>query len=300
MEAFENLLHEKLDFFCPVKEVKLSSQDKDFITAELKTIHRQKSREYTKRGKTEKYKELEKRFHTKYKLEAQKYLEKNVSELKESNPGKAYSVLKKMGAQPGDCVDLNTFTLPNHESENLTIEESAERIATHFAQISQEFEPLDVKCLPNYVQTKLLGKDEPPAISDYDAYRKMRAAKKPKSGVPNDLPKLIVQEFSPELSKPVCRIISTITKTGLWPSQWKLEHITAIGKIPRPESEDDLRPISLTPFFSKVTEQFVVMWILEYIKDKIYFRQYGGSKGNSIAHYLIEFMNFYPLQTGQP
>ena len=142
------------------------------------------------------------------------------------------------------------------------------------------------------MQTKLLEKDEPPAISDYDAYRKMRAAKKPKSGVPNDLPKLIVQEFSPELSKPVCRIISTIAKTGLWPSQWKLEHITAIGKIPRPESEDDLRPISLTPFFSKVTEQFVVMWILEYIKDKIDFRQYGGSKGNSIAHYLIEFINF--------
>ena len=71
--------------------------------------------------------------------------------------------------------------------------------------------------------------------------------------------------------------------------------MTAIGKIPIPETEDDLRPISLTPFFSKVTEHFVVMWLLEYIGEKIDFRQYGGIKGNSITHYLIEFLNFILL-----
>ena len=51
-----------------------------------------------------------------------------------------------------------------------------------------------------------------------------------------------------------------------------------------PESEDELRPISLTAYFSKVTEHFVVMWLMEFIKDKIDFRQYGGIKGNSITH----------------
>ena len=68
--------------------------------------------------------------------------------------------------------------------------------------------------------------------------------------------------------------------------------MTPIGKIPMPETEDDLRPISLTPFFSKVTEHFVVMWLLDYIGEKIDFRQYGGTRGNSITHYLIEFINF--------
>ena len=85
--------------------------------------------------------------------------------------------------------------------------------------------------------------------------------------------------------------MSNIAKTGEWPQQWKLEHIVPIGKIVVPESEDDLRPISLTAFFSKVTEHFVVMWLMEVIKDKIDFRQYGGLKGNSITHYLIEFIN---------
>ena len=48
----------------------------------------------------------------------------------------------------------------------------------------------------------------------------------------------------------------------------------------------------MTPFFSKVMEHFVVAWILEIIGHKIDFRQYGGMKGNSISHYLIELINF--------
>ena len=68
--------------------------------------------------------------------------------------------------------------------------------------------------------------------------------------------------------------------------------MTPLVKIPQPESEDDLRPISLTNFFSKVAEHFVVMWLLQYIGDKLDFRQYGVIKGNSITHYIIEFINF--------
>ena len=83
------------------------------MTGELKTIARLKSREYNKRGKTVKYKGLEKQFTDKYNIEAEKYLRKNMDELMECKPGQAYSVLKRMGAQPGDCIDSNTFTLPS-------------------------------------------------------------------------------------------------------------------------------------------------------------------------------------------
>ena len=34
------------------------------------------------------------------------------------------------------------------------------------------------------------------------------------------------------------------------------------------------------------------MWLLKFIEKQIDFRQYGGMKGNSITHYLIEFVNF--------
>ena len=60
----------------------------------------------------------------------------------------------------------------------------------HFATISQEYPPLDVTSLPERVQTKLECVESPPTVSDYEAYRQIRAAKKPRSGVPNDLPRL--------------------------------------------------------------------------------------------------------------
>ena len=120
----------------------------------------------------------------------------------------------------------------------------------------------------------------------------MIRAKKPRSGTQYDLPKEIMQEFCPEIAGPLTKLINQIFESGEWPSHWKLEHVVSIPKIPVPESEDDLRPISLTPFFSKVTEHFIVEWLLEFIGPKIDFRQYGGLKGNSVAHYIIEFINF--------
>ena len=287
--VFEGILMEKLNKYCPVKSMKISSQDKAWITKDLKILKRKKSREYTKRGKSEKYNDLSKLFKEKYKIEAGKYLRRNMDELMESRPGQAYKILKRMGAQPGDGDDIN-FTLSTHESENLSPQESAERIATYFSTISQEFSPLTTQNLPDRVLDRLASKQAPPTISEYDTYIKIKAAKKPQSGVPGDLPQPILKEFMPELAAPVSKIINNIFQTCQWPTQWKLEYVTPIGKTPHPETEDDLRPISLTNFFSKVTEHFVVMWLLKYVGDKIDFRQYGGMKGNSTTHYLIEFI----------
>ena len=181
-----------------------------------------------------------------------------------------------MGAQPGDCIDANTFTLPTHESESLSEAQSAERIADYFSRISQEFPPLDVKLLPERVREKIESESSPPDFSTYDVYVKVKSAKKPRCGVPGDLPSQIVREFAPELATPVHHIISSIVQSCQWPAQWRQEWVTPIGKVSSPKTKDDLRPISLTPFFSKVTEKFVVMWLLEYIGDKIDFRQYGG------------------------
>ena len=122
--------------------------------------------------------------------------------------------------------------------------------------------------------------------------KQSRQQKKPRSGVPNDKPKAIIQDFAPELAGPVSKIINSIAVTGEWPSHWKIEHIVPIPKVAHPKCENDLRPISLTPFLSKVAEKIVVKWLWEFIGDKIDFRQYGGQKGNATSHYIIEFLKF--------
>ena len=111
--------------------------------------------------------------------------------------------------------------------------------------------------------------------------------KKPNSVIPGDLPSFIIKEFMVELANPISKLLNNIVQTFTYPEQWKIEYITPISKIPIPLSEDDLRPIALTAFFSKVMEQFIVKWLLEFIGDKMDFRQYGGTKENSISHYLF-------------
>ena len=96
-----------------------------------------------------------------------------------------------LGAQPGDCSEDQAFTLPAHQ--NLTAQQSAERIAEHFAAISQEYTPLNINLLPVRVAERLGDNTNPPIITEYDCYRKLQKAKKPKAVIPGDLPNTIVK-----------------------------------------------------------------------------------------------------------
>ena len=180
---------------------------------------------------------MKKEFDKKFKHEAQKYLERNLEGLRESNPGQAFKVLKRLGAKPGDCTDLSTFSLPVFESENLSDQQAAERLAEYFAAISGEFPPLATNALPARVQEKLRSKEKPPILTEYDVYCKIKAAKKPRSGVPGDFPKLITQEFLPELSAPASRIINSMFQSYEWPEHWKIENVIPIAKTTPPEND---------------------------------------------------------------
>ena len=92
---------------------------------------------------------------------------------------------------------------------------------------------------------------------------------KPKSVISGDIPSVVLKAFGAELARPLSD--NKIIQTAKWPQQYKVEHITPIGKISEPKSEDDLRPISLTYSFSKILEQLVVSWLLEYVGHKMDF-----------------------------
>ena len=57
-------------------------------------------------------------------------------------------------ARPDDDHSC-TLTQPKHAEEDLTAFESSNRISKFFGSISQEYSPLNVKILPEYVQHKL-------------------------------------------------------------------------------------------------------------------------------------------------
>ena len=136
---FEATIMQKLETYLPQKITKLGIEDKPFMNSELKTLKRRRMREYRSKGKSKKYLKLQQEYDEKFLKAAKNFMRKNIDSLKETNPGQAYSILKKMGAMPGECEGGSTFMLPLHE--NFTHLEAADKIAEHFLKISREFPP---------------------------------------------------------------------------------------------------------------------------------------------------------------
>ena len=65
-----------------------------------------------------------------------------------------------------------------------------------------------------------------------------------------------------------------------------------INKVPVPQSEDELRNLGLTAFFSKRFEWFLIQWIWPYISPHIDHDQLGGLPGCSVEHYLVLLLDF--------
>jgi hypothetical protein len=129
-------------------------KDKSYINYDLKKLDRLKKREYRKHGRSEKYRKLKTKFDQKLEKAAADHLEKNVRTLKETDPGRAYSTLKKMGAQPGDMLDDGAFSLLNHLEDNLTSKESVEKLPNIFHKSVNNTPPWMFKNCPNMYRIK--------------------------------------------------------------------------------------------------------------------------------------------------
>ena len=83
-------------------------------------------------------------------------------------------------------LDDGSFSLLEHLEANLTSEQSVEKIADHFSQISQEYPALSIANLSQSVQNKLSQwlKADLPYVSRYKVENVIRRAKKTKSGNP--------------------------------------------------------------------------------------------------------------------
>ena len=119
-----------------MKQVRISNIDKPWITQEIKKIDRWKKTEYKKHGKSNKYINLLNSNNEKIHSASKQYLKRNVSDLMEAAPGRAWAVLKKMGAEPGQFGEEGAFSMTEHVEQNLTVEESLEKIVTYFSGLS--------------------------------------------------------------------------------------------------------------------------------------------------------------------
>ena len=139
----------------------------------------------------------------------------------------------------------------------------AERIADHYASISNLYEPLKSEDFPEYSDpSKFLH----PKISPFKVSKIIRKMNKKAAAVPGDLPMRIISEFSEELSRPLAHLINNCFSQGIYPNLWKVEFVSPVPKVFPPESLTDLRKIAGLLNFSKITDKIIAEYIAEDMK----------------------------------
>ena len=176
---FHTTLRSKLDQFFPEKIVRISTLDKKWMNPSLKALHRQVQREFFKNRQSKKWKKLKSKFKRKKRKAVKSFYSKFVNDLKVSDPGSWYKMAKRIGA-----VDqMNSQDISLEQLEGLSNKESAEKIAQHFAAVSNEYLPLNRNDLPCY-----LPAEKPPQVEECFVYEKINKLKNTRSTFNIDIP----------------------------------------------------------------------------------------------------------------
>ena len=244
----------------------------------LKQLHRRMQREFVKNRQSPKYKKLKLKFKKTKRKAIKTFYSDFVTELKASDPGKWYSMAKRIGA-----VDqMNNGDVSVECLSGLTYAQAAQQIAEHFASISNEYSPVDPAQLPCYLPAL-----PAPVVEEHDVYERLTRIKKTRSTLPIDIPDKIRQECSVLMAGPLTSIINSSLSEGIYPTIWKQEWVTPAPKVTHPQVMEDLRKISGTSDYSKLYEGYLKEWIMEDIWPNIDPGQYGGLPGIGTEHMIV-------------
>ena len=282
VELFHKWLSCNLDKYFPEKVTKISTLDKQWMSPQLKQLHRSMQREFCKHRKSEKYKKFKSKFKKLKRKSAKTFYSDFILNLKKTDPGKWYLMAKKIGAvNETESGDIQVEALAN-----LSNQECAQRIAEHYAAVSNEYSPINYSELPCY-----LPAPPPPQVEEYDVYLRLGRIKKTKSTLPLDLPDKLRQECSAHLAAPLKTIINSSLTQSVYPTLWKQEWVTPAPKISNPQGIHDLRKISSTSDFSKTYEGFLKDWIMEDVSSNLDIGQFGGQPGMGTEHMVVCFLD---------
>ena len=232
VKIFHDCLRTNLDHFFPEKRTKMSCLDKDWMSPELKQLHRSLQREYYKHRKSNKYKKLKYKFKKLKRKTVRNMYSNFVTDLKATNPAKWFSVAKKIGAvNKLSDGDIKVESLAEFDNA-----QCAQKIAEHFSSISNEYSPIDSTTLPCYLPAL-----PPPQLEEHQVYQRLIRIKKTKSTLPIDIPDKLRKECAVHLAAPLCDIYNDCLIQSEYPTLWKHEWVTPAPKVTHPQDISDLR-----------------------------------------------------------
>ena len=292
LELFTSTVFFMLNTIAPEKEIKISLDDPPWMNTRIKTIIRQRNREFDKHAKSIKWRKLMKKSKAMVKRAKTNFSENFISNLKDTDPSTWMTRMKKLGMATFE----NESGGWHFETENKSDQDLTDDMANYFSDISKDFPPVNPSLLGLVPPKADFVSETECCPSEEETFTVLQQAKKT-SSVPNDFPTTFTKEFLPFLAKPAQIIFVKSITDGIYPTRWKTEFVTPHPKILPPVSFSDLRNLSLTEFFSKAFERFIlkgtksVKGLLFYI-TRYYDPGQFALPGASCSHALISLIDF--------
>ena len=283
--VLQSLLSTALDRYLPAKTLPARHQGKPHITATVRQAIAQKHRVFRLEGMSARWRHLRNKATQLCRKAKAEFYDRKIRGVRTAKPATWYRQIKTLTGR----VKSQQLNFDEYDTRQAL----AEAVNQHFATISSQLPALNLEEFPAYLPADA----PPPVIRRAEVQRELSSIRSNISTTPNELPARLVREFAFELSHPLTHIFNSSLASGKFPSAWKLAFISPIPKVNPPATFNDLRPISLTPLFSKIFEGFLTTWIMADIAASLDPRQFGNRPGHSTVHYLISLYDFLAKNT---
>ena len=276
--VFQAIIDDLMNLHFPLKTVKRKSDDLPWINDTARKKIAKKKAVFKDEAKSERWKAIRDDLDRYLEKRKEKFLQKQRDSLLGPEADKQFYKNVSAFKTADKPKSFNVRDLRPGKSD----QEVADEVASYFNKISNEFSPLQPHEIPATYHRDL------PLLSPILVEGRLKKCRKPSSMVNGDIFPKMVNACAPYLAAPLCDIYNCILTSYVWPLGWKREYVSTIPKKKLPSDFADLRNISCTLLFSKVFEAYVLQCAMEEITLKG--NQFGGVKGCSTTHMLIELM----------
>ena len=292
VHAFNSVIIETLNKYCPKRRFTFRDKNSDWYTGELRILKRKVGRYFSIYRKThkpsdyERYKTKQHEYNTCLTTTKKAYFAKTVrsiDESKSSDPRKWWALTKKLlGMNKTSLIptikdNIGQFTSDGRAKANV--------FNNHFASFSQLSD--QPSTLPH--QRNRLTNLSAFSVSLQDVEDQMKNLKNTNSTGSDEIPSRVLKECATDLAPGVLAIIQKSLLEGRYPNLWKEANVTPIFKNGDRSLATNYRPISLLSVCSKIIERIVFRQMFNFIRDQnlLYRQQSGFIPGDSCVNQLV-------------
>ena len=234
------------------------------------------------------FRELRNRVNRKRKMCRANYYQAKVEHLKKCKPSEWWKEVKKLsGRSLASSAKSDSLQSLQYLYKSIDQIGLANIINEAFLSPMYCFTPLPVA----FPCTTFSNYSENPLVVSVESVRKkLSKLNTCKANGPDNIPGWLLKKNADILAGPVSDILNYSYREGCLPSSWKHSDVVPVPKQkPVRDVNKHLRPISLTPILSKMSEDYVVD---TYVKPAVLkYQQFGVVPKSSTTHSLISMLH---------